>query len=482
MKLVSNFGFFISLFVASLHAESDSTFSSPFSNRYGSEEMRVLFSRQAKHACWREIWVALAETELELGLPIEELQIAEMREHVNDIDFVLADQIEKELQHDVMAHVQAYGAVCPLAKPIIHLGATSCLVTDNADAMIIRSALAILEKKLEILIQNLAAQADLYKDLPCLSYTHFQAAQPTTVGKRFALWLQDFWLDLQELQYRQNQLRCLGAKGATGTQASFLELFDGNHQKVKALEQRFVEKLNFARVFPISGQTYSRKQDMQVLAVLAGIAVSAHKMGTDLRLLAHDKEIEEPFSKHQVGSTAMPYKRNPMNSERICSLARHVLSLNETLEYNAATQWLERTLDDSANRRVAIPEAFLSIDSILDDLAKITKNCVIYPQVITKNLEEELPFMATENILMAAVKMGADRQEIHEKLRQLSQIAGNSVKQYGKENNLLALIANDASIPLTHEQLLETVNIKNFIGRAPQQVEEFLGGLEESNR
>ncbi len=443
--------------------------------------MRSLFSRQSKHATWREIWVALAEAEQELGLPIDSLQIAEMRAHIEDIDFALADKIEKETSHDVMAHVKAYGAVCPLAKPIIHLGATSCLVTDNADAMIIRTALEIVEEKLQTLIENLSAQAERYKNLPCLSYTHFQAAQPTTVGKRFALWLQDFWLDIQELRYRQSQLRCLGAKGATGTQASFLELFEGDHRKVKELEKRFVGKLNFAQVFPISGQTYSRKQDMQVLAALSGIAVSAHKMCTDLRLLAHDKEIEEPFSEKQVGSTAMPYKRNPMMCERICSLARQVLSLNETLEYNAATQWLERTLDDSANRRTAIPEAFLAIDSILDDLAKIAKHCVVYPKVIEKNLARELPFMASENILMASVKLGADRQEVHERLRQLAQIAGNAVKQEGKENNLLELIEKDPSIPLSQEQLYETINVMHFIGRASEQVEEFLQRLSVEN-
>lgn len=466
--------FFILLAAASLEAASENAFFTPFSKRYGSEEMRSLFSRQAKHSTWRQIWVALAEAEKEMGLPIQEEQIAEMKAHLQDIDFAMADQIEKEINHDVMAHVQTYGAVCPMAKPIIHLGATSCLVTDNEDAMTIRSGLAIVERKLRLLIHNLSGQAEKYKDLPCLSYTHFQAAQPTTVGKRFALWLMDFWLDLQELTHRQNELRCLGAKGATGTQASFLELLEGDSQKVRELEEKFTEKLGFTQVFPISGQTYSRKQDMQVLASLSGIAVSAHKMCTDLRLLAHDKEIDEPFGEKQVGSSAMPYKRNPMMCERICSLARHVLSLSNTLEYNAATQWLERTLDDSANRRIAIPEAFLAIDMILDEAAKIVKNCIVYPEVIGKNLERELPFMATENILMASVKNGADRQEIHEKLRQFSQIAGNRVKKEGKENNLIELIESDETIPLSSKQLEELLNVSHFIGRAIEQVEDFL--------
>jgi adenylosuccinate lyase len=453
---------------------------SPLSGRYGSPEMKALFSNQTKFATWRKIWVALAEAQYELGLPIEAFQIAEMKAQIDNIDFALADQIEKKNHHDVMAHLQAYGIVCPFAKPIMHLGATSCVVTDNADAMIIRQGLKIIEGKLRALIEKLAEQADRYKDLPCLSYTHFQAAQPTTVGKRFAMWLQDFWMDYLELEYRQDRLHCLGLKGATGTQASFLELFKGDHFLVKDLEKRFARKIDFEKVFALSGQTYTRKQDMQVLAILADIAASAHKIGTDIRLLAHEKEIEEPFGEEQVGSTAMPYKRNPMMSERVCSLARHVFSLHSTLEYNVATQWLERTLDDSANRRIAIPESFLIIDYILDQLNKVVEHCVIHPRVIEKNLAEELPFMLTENILMVAVKNGSDRHEVHERLRKLTQIAGDAIKLEGRENPLFELIETDDIIALSQEQLHCIFNAKNLTGRASQQVEEFLNEVRSS--
>ncbi len=453
---------------------SETSFDSPFSNRYGSKEMRELFSRQTKHSTWRKIWVALAESEQELGLPISNAQIEEMKAHIYTIDFALADKIEKDLKHDVMAHVKTYGVDCPLARPIIHLGATSCLITDNAEVIVMQDALTIIERKLLTLLKTLAKQADSYKDLPCLSYTHFQAAQPTTVGKRYALWLQDFWLDWQDLQYRQDTLRFLGVKGATGTQASFLELFDGNHEEVKALELLVAAKLGFSNIFAVSGQTYTRKQDIQVLSILSDIAVSAHKMATDLRLLAHMKEIEEPFSDKQIGSSAMPYKRNPMENERVCSLARYVMALAENPKYTAAIQWLERTLDDSANRRLAIPEAFLAIDSILDSLIKIAGNSVVYPKIIEKNLQAELPFMATENILMACVKKGADRQAIHERLRQLSQLAGDQIKLEGKDNPLLEMIANDPAIPLSEDELFEIISDNCFIGRAPQQVTEFL--------
>lgn len=455
---------------------------SPLSGRYGSLEMKVLFSNQTKHATWRKIWVALAEAQYELGLPIDDFQIAEMKEQIDNIDFALVDQIEKKNHHDVMAHLQAYGVVCPMAKPIIHLGATSCVVTDNADAMIIRDGLKIIAGKLRTLLERLAVQADRYKDVSCLSYTHFQAAQPTTVGKRFAMWLQDFWLDYLELEHRLDRLHCLGLKGATGTQASFLELFEGDHFLVKELEKRFAKKIDFEKVFALSGQTYTRKQDMDVLALLSNIAASAHKIGTDLRLLAHEKEIEEPFGQEQVGSSAMPYKRNPMMCERICSLARHVFSLHSTLIYNVATQWLERTLDDSANRRIAIPESFLIVDYVLDQLCKIVDQCVVNPKIIEKNLNEELPFMLTENILMAAVKNGADRQEVHEELRKLTQLAGNAIKLEGRDNPLLEFIANDAIIALTEEQLHSIINAKDLTGRASQQVEEFLNEIRSALR
>lgn len=458
---------------AALSAE-EWNYDSAFVSRYGSKEMKRLFSKEYKHSTWRKIWVALAESEQELGLPISEAQIDEMKAHIFTIDFALADRFENDLRHDVMAHVETYGVDCPLAKPIIHLGATSCLITDNTEVIQMRDAMQIVERKLVSLVKNLAAQADKYKDLPCLSFTHFQPAQPTTVGKRFAMWLQDFWLDWKDLKYRLENLQFLGIKGTTGTQASFMELFEGDHEAVITLEMLVAQKLGFAKVFPISGQTYTRKQDLQIQSVLAGIAVSAHKMATDLRLLAHMQEVEEPFGSKQIGSSAMPYKRNPMECERVCSLSRLVMSLAENPQYTAATQWLERTLDDSANRRVSIPEAFLAIDSILDSLNKITKGINVYPKIIEKNLQNELPFMATENILMMLVKAGEDRQVMHERLRELSRTAANQIKLEGQDNHLLELIENDPSIPLTKEQIEEILNIHHFIGRAPQQVTEYL--------
>lgn len=449
-------------------------YQSPFSTRYASEEMSNLFSLQNRHATWRKIWVALAQAEKDLGLPITQEQILEMQNNVNNIDFQLAAEFEKKLKHDVMAHIHAYGEQCPSASPIIHLGATSCSITDNADQLIMRDALRTIQKKLLLVMLNLAQTAQNYKDLPCLSYTHFQAAQPTTVGKRMTLWLQDFYLDYLDLTYRIDQLYFLGMKGTTGTQASFLELFNGNHESVKLLEACVAKNLNYSNVLPVSGQTYTRKVDKQILEVLSGIAVSAHKMSTDLRLLAHLKEIEEPFGKNQVGSSAMPYKRNPMENERICSLARFVMSLSQNPQYTASTQWFERTLDDSANRRLCIPEAFLATDTILDLLANISENMVVYPKIIQKHLEVELPFMATENIMMNCVKKGGNRQDIHECIREHSQFVANKMKTEGSENDLIERLSNDTRIPLSAAEIEETMKVDNFVGRAPQQVTEFI--------
>lgn len=454
------------------------TYESPFSSRYGSKEMRLLFSPQKKHSTWRKIWIALAEAEKELGLPITEAQIEEMKKKAETIDFELAEQFEKELQHDVMAHIKAYGVDCPLARPIIHLGATSCLVTDNAELLVMYEGVTIIEKKLTRLITTLRMQADRYKKLPTLSFTHFKPAQPTTVGKRFALWLQEFWLDLEELKYRKSTFRYLGAKGATGTQASFLELFEGDHTKVKKLEELMAIKLGFTQLFPVSGQTYTRKQDTMVVNALAGIASSAHKMCSDLRLLAHREEMEEPFDKNQVGSTAMPYKRNPMACERVCSLSRYVISLSENPAYTSATQWLERSLDDSANRRLCIPESFLAVDSILDTLIKVIERITVNEKVIEKNLQKEIPFLATESILMAAVKKGADRQEVHEALRKLSHEVSHQIKNEGKENDLLERIAQDPAIPLSQSELNLIIDAHHFTGRATEQVGEFLEMLQ----
>ena len=451
-------------------------YQSPLGQRYASKQMNTIFSAQTKHTTWRRLWVELAQAEKELGLPITQEQIDELKAHMHDIDFAAAEQYERKLRHDVMAHIHAYGDQCPQARAIIHLGATSCLITDNADLIIMRDALKLIEQKLVTVIRQLATHADRYKSLPCLSFTHMQPAQPTTVGKRFCMWLQDFLLDLEELNHRVERLRFLGIKGATGTQASFLQLFDGDHEKVIKLEQLIAQRLGFNKLFSVSGQTYTRKQDAQILDLLAGIATSAHKMSTDLRLLAYMKEIEEPFEHHQVGSSAMPYKRNPMRNERICSLARYVMSLSENPKYTAATQWFERTLDDSANRRLCIPEAFLATDGILNLLINITHSMVVYPKVIEKNLQQELPFMATENILMACVKKGADRQAIHEILRQHSIEVGRAIKEDGAANDLLQRLAADPAIPCDETELNKLVNAEQFIGRAPEQVEGFLAG------
>lgn len=447
---------------------------SPLSGRYASKEMQYIFSPDNKFRTWRKLWIALAETEQELGLSITDEQIAELRAHADDINYEVAEKREKEVRHDVMSHVYAYGTQCPKAKGIIHLGATSCYVGDNTDMIIMREGLSLVHKKLVNVIAELAAFADKYKDLPTLAFTHFQPAQPTTVGKRAALWLNELVLDLEDLEYVMGSLKLLGSKGTTGTQASFLELFDGDHEKCRALDRRIAEKMGFSSCYAVSGQTYSRKVDFRVLSVLAGIAQSAHKFTNDVRLLQHLKEVEEPFEKHQIGSSAMAYKRNPMRSERIASLSDYVMSdlMNPMLV--ASTQWFERTLDDSANKRLSVPEGFLAIDGILDLYLNVVDGLVVYPKVIEKHLMAELPFMATENIMMDAVKAGGDRQELHERIRQLSMQAGKTVKEEGKDNNLLDLIAADASFGLTKEQLESAMQPSRYVGRAPQQVSEFL--------
>ncbi|HBP24935.1 MAG TPA: adenylosuccinate lyase, partial [Oribacterium sp.] len=423
---------------------------------------------------WRKLWIALAETEHELGLNITEEQINELKAHQDDINYEVAEAREKEVRHDVMSHVYAYGVECPNAKGIIHLGATSCYVGDNTDIIIMREGLQLVHKKLVNVINELSKFALKYKDMPTLAYTHFQPAQPTTVGKRATLWLNELVLDLEDLEYVMSSIKLLGSKGTTGTQASFLELFDGDHEKCRKLDQMIAEKMGFSSCYPVSGQTYSRKVDFRVLSVLAGIAQSAHKFTNDIRMLQHMKEVEEPFEKHQIGSSAMAYKRNPMRSERIASLADYVMSdlMNPMLV--ASTQWFERTLDDSANKRLSVPEGFLAIDGILDLYLNVVDGLVVYPKVIRKHLMAELPFMATENIMMDAVKAGGDRQELHEKIRQLSMQAGKTVKEEGKENNLLELIAADPSFHLSLADLEASMKPERYVGRAPEQTEEFI--------
>lgn len=449
-------------------------YTSPLSTRYASREMQFVFSADNKFRTWRRLWIALAETEQELGLDITDAQLAELRAHAEDIDYAAAADYEKKLRHDVMAHVHTYGDSCPAARGIIHLGATSCYVGDNTDVIIMRDALNLVRKKLVNVIAKLSAFADKYKNLPTLGYTHFQPAQPTTVGKRATLWIQDLLLDLAEVEYRLSTLKLLGSKGTTGTQASFLELFDGNQDKVKEAERRIAEKMGFADCFAVSGQTYSRKLDAYVLNTLAGVAESAHKFSNDIRLLQHLKEIEEPFEKNQIGSSAMAYKRNPMRSERIAALSRYVMvdALNPAV--TAATQWFERTLDDSANKRLSIPEAFLAVDAILELYLNVADGLVVYPKVIEKHLLAELPFMATENIMMDAVKAGGDRQELHEKIRQYSMQAGDRVKREGLDNNLLELIAADEAFHTDLAKLNELLKPENYVGRAPEQTVEFL--------
>ena len=449
-------------------------YQSPLSERYASREMQYIFSPEKKFRTWRKLWIALAETEKELGLPITQEQIDELKAHKDDINFDVAKEREKLVRHDVMSHVYAYGLQCPNAKGIIHLGATSCYVGDNTDIILMTEALKLVRKKLVNVMAELASFAEKYKDQPTLAFTHFQPAQPTTVGKRATLWLMELKLDLDDLDYVISSMKMLGSKGTTGTQASFLELFDGDHEKCRRADQMIAEKMGFTGCFPVSGQTYSRKVDSRVLSVLAGIAQSAHKFSNDIRLLQHLKEVEEPFEKNQIGSSAMAYKRNPMRSERIASLANYVMADMMNPMLVASTQWFERTLDDSANKRLSIPEGFLAVDGILDLYLNVVDGLVVYPKVIEKRLMSELPFMATENIMMDAVKAGGDRQELHERNRELSMEAGRNVKAEGKDNNLLELIAADPSFNLTLEELKKTMDPKKYVGRAPQQVEEFL--------
>ncbi len=447
---------------------------SQLSTRNASKEMQYIFTPEKKLKTWRQLWIALAETEKELGLDITDEQIEELKAHAEDINYEVAEEREKIVRHDVMSHVYAYGQLCPKAKGIIHLGATSCYVGDNTDIIIMRDALMLVRKKLINVIATLAKFADEYKEQPTLGFTHFQPAQPTTVGKRASLWINEFMLDLDEVDHTITQLKLLGSKGTTGTQASFVELFDGDLDKVDRLDPMIAEKMGFKACYPVSGQTYSRKVDTFVLNTLSGIAASAMKMATDIRLLQHLKEVEEPFEKSQIGSSAMAYKRNPMRSERICSLARYVMSDVLNGEMTSGTQWMERTLDDSANKRLSIPEGFLATDGVLDLCLNVTDGLKVYPMVIEKHMLSELPFMATENIMMDEVKQGGDRQEFHEAIRELSMQAGKRVKEEGLENNLLDLIAADERFHMTREELNKYVNPKLYIGAAPHQVERYL--------
>ena len=450
------------------------TYESPLSSRYASEEMLYLFSADKKFSTWRKLWVALARAEMELGLPVTQEQVDELEAHIYDIDYEKAAAWEKKLRHDVMAHVHTYGELCPKAMPIIHLGATSCYVGDNTDVILMREGLILVRNKLVQVLDALAKFAREYKALPTLGFTHFQAAQLVTVGKRASLWMNDLLLDLEEVEHRISTLKLLGSKGTTGTQASFLELFNGDHEKVKELERKIAKEMGFDGVVPVSGQTYSRKMDYSVLSVLSGIAQSASKFATDMRLLCHLKEVEEPFEKNQIGSSAMPYKRNPMRCERICSLARYVMVDAGNPAVTAATQWFERTLDDSANKRISVPEAFLAVDAILNIYRNVASGLVVHPKVIEKHVLEELPFMASENIMMDAVVRGGDRQELHERIRVLSQEAGRNVKDLGLSNNLIDLIAADPAFGMTKEELTAHLEPSRYIGRCPEQVEEFL--------
>ena len=450
------------------------TYESPLSSRYASDEMLYLFSADKKFTTWRRLWVALARAEMELGLPVTQEQVDELEAHINDIDYEKAAQWEKKLRHDVMAHVHTYGELCPKAMPIIHLGATSCYVGDNTDVILMREGLELVRRKLVRVIAKLAKFADENKALPTLGFTHFQAAQLVTVGKRASLWMNELVMDLEEVEYRISTLKLLGSKGTTGTQASFLELFEGDHEKVKELEAKIAKEMGFDAVVPVSGQTYSRKMDYNVVSTLAGIAQSASKFATDMRLLCHLKEVEEPFEKNQIGSSAMPYKRNPMRCERICSLARYVIVDVGNPAVTTATQWFERTLDDSANKRLSVPEAFLAVDAILNIMENVASGLIVHPKVIEKHVLEELPFMASENIMMDAVKRGGDRQELHERIRVLSQEAGRNVKDLGLSNNLIDLIAADPAFGMTKEELSAHMEPSAYIGRCPQQVEEFL--------
>ena len=451
----------------------EKTYVTPLSGRYASKEMNEIWSNDSRYSTWRRLWVALAETEKELGIDITDEQIAEMKTHIEDIDYDVVAQRERECRHDVMAHVYEFGTKCPSAKGIIHLGATSCYVTDNAEVILMSKALEIIKEKLLLVIANLKEFAIKNKDVTCLGYTHFQAAQLTTVGKRATLWIQDLLEDLEELEFVQSHLKLLGCKGTTGTQESFMKLFK-DEEKVKQIDKKIAEKVGLANVFAVSGQTYTRKQDSRVLNLLAEIAQSAAKFANDLRLLQHEKELEEPFEKGQIGSSAMAYKRNPMRSERINSLSRHILALTQDPMITASTQWLERTLDDSANRRICIPEAFLAAEAILILYANITSGIVVYPNVIKSNIMKELPFMGTEEILMNAVLKGGDRQELHEKIRVHSMAATMEVKEYGRPNDLVDRIAGDEAFGLTKEEILKILNPDHLCGRAPGQVEDFI--------
>ena len=451
------------------------TYESPLSARYASKEMKYIFSPDKKFRTWRKLWIALAESEKELGLPITQEQIDELKAHADDINYEVAQEREKIVRHDVMSHVYAYGVQCPNAKGIIHLGATSCYVGDNTDIIIMTEGLKLIRKKLITVIRNLSKFADEYKALPTLAFTHFQPAQPTTVGKRATLWLQELLMDLEDVEYQLSKAKLLGSKGTTGTQASFLELFDGDHEKCKMLDRKIAEKMGYKACFPVSGQTYSRKLDSQFLNVLAGIAQSAAKFSNDIRLLQHLKEVEEPFEKNQIGSSAMAYKRNPMRSERIGSLSRYVMVDVLNGYFTTATQWFERTLDDSANKRLSVPEAFLAVDGILSLYANVADGLVVYPKVIEQRLRKELPFMATENIMMDAVKKrGADRQQLHEKIREHSMVASRVVKVEGGENDLLERIAADEAFGVTIEELEKILKPENYTGRAKEQTEDFL--------
>ena len=459
---------------------STDRYTSPFCERYASKEMQYIFSPDKKFKTWRKLWIALAETEYELGLSengkpvISQEQIDELKAHAEDINYDVAKEREKMVRHDVMSHVYAYGVQCPKAAGIIHLGATSCYVGDNTDVIVMTEAMKLVRKKLLNVINELSKFAMEYKDLPTLAFTHFQPAQPTTVGKRATLWLQELMLDLSDLDYMIGQQKLLGCKGTTGTQASFLELFNGDHEKVRQIDKKIAEKMGFEACYPVSGQTYSRKVDSRVLNVLSGIAQSAHKFSNDIRLLQHLKEIEEPFEKNQIGSSAMAYKRNPMRSERIASLSNYVMADALNPAFTAATQWFERTLDDSANKRVSVPEAFLAIDGILDLYLNVVDGLVVYDKVIYQRFMKEITFMATENIMMDAVKRGGNRQELHELIREYSMQAGATVKKEGKENNLVDLIAADPAFGMTKEEIEAILEPKNFVGRAPEQTEEFI--------
>ncbi|MBP3379914.1 MAG: adenylosuccinate lyase [Ruminococcus sp.] len=451
-----------------------SSYESPFCTRYASEEMQYIFSADKKFTTWRRLWVALARAEMKLGLPVTEAQVKQLEEHINDIDYDVAAEREKHVRHDVMAHVYAYGKVCPDAEGIIHLGATSCYVGDNTDVIIMRDALQVIRRKLINVMNNLARFAREYKDMPCLAYTHLQPAQLTTVGKRATLWLNELLMDLEDLEFRIGSLKLLGSKGTTGTQASFMELFEGDTAKIKELEKMIAEEMGFDSVVPVSGQTYSRKVDSQVLSVLSGIAQSCSKFSNDMRILQSFKEMEEPREKSQIGSSAMAYKRNPMRCERITSLARYVMIDSLNPAFTAGTQWFERTLDDSANKRISVAEAFLGVDAILNIMMNVTNGMVVYPEIIRRRVMAELPFMATENIMMDAAKKGASRQKLHERIREYSMTAAMEVKQYGRDNNLCELIVNDPLFMVTKEELDAVLKPENYTGRSSQQVDEYL--------